>query len=336
MADSGIMNTTKWRILAGIRRLRRKYGPYIRWKEDLIKRLVTGSSLARTGKGPIEYKIYGDSGPFLSVMHGGPGGYDQTAAIFSDMLDKGFRILSWSRPGYIRTPLDVGRAFEDQSDAFALLLDVLGIERTAVLGYSAGGPPALCFAARYPGRIRALILECAVSRRYVLNHNNLREKIFFSHLMFNDPALWVTNVIGRHDPALIGRSAIKMESSLDEDEVRRLMHEVMHDERRVKILMSLMKSMSPAELRKKGLDNDMEHLARIDGLPLKYVRTPTLVIHGTNDADVPLEHAGKLAREISGAELYLVEEGFHILALSDNSEKITGKRIAFLKEHAPR
>jgi hypothetical protein len=113
---SGEKEIPKWRLLA---RAREQYGPYVKWKEGLIKELYAGSKLVDTKMGSIEYAINGDSGPYLIVMHGEPGGYDQTAALFSDMFDKGFRVISWSRPGYIRTPVEVAKTYEEQADAAA-------------------------------------------------------------------------------------------------------------------------------------------------------------------------------------------------------------------------
>ncbi len=318
-----------------IKEARAKYGPYIRWKNDLIHELETGSRVIVTERGPVEYMIHGEIGPYVSVMHGGPGGYDQTSALLSGLYDKGFRILSWSRPGYIRTPLGVGRTFEDQSYAFTALIDALGIDRTALLAYSAGGPVAIHFAAHNPDRVWALILECAVSRRYEINRNNIGEQILFGHLMFNGPSMWLADVIAHHAPMLVGWATIEMESSLEEDDVIKLMRDIMKDEQRVKmkILMDLIRGMSPSRLRTRGLNNDIKQLAKIDGLPFEHIAAPTLVIHGTNDLDVSLEHAQNAAGKIPRAEIYLVEGGFHILARSDAAEAVQEKKIMFLKAH---
>jgi len=322
-------------MLRIIKKIRRSYSPYIKWGKDLIADIESASRIIETDKGPIEYTIHGESGPFVAVMHGGPGGYDQTAALFSDLYNEDLRILSWSRPGYIRTPLRVGRTFAEQADAFAALLDALGIENTAVLAYSAGGPPAIYFAVNYPDRIRALILECAVTGKYAVNNNNIREQIFFGHLMFHDPALWLSDIMANHVPWLVGRSAIKMESSLEEDEVWKVLSHIMHDERKEKVLMALIRSMSPSRLRKRGMKNDMKQLSRITDLPLEKIKTPTLIIHGTDDFDVPVAHARTAVQSIPSAELYLVKGGFHILALADAAHEITKKKAMFLKDHTP-
>jgi pimeloyl-ACP methyl ester carboxylesterase len=318
-----------------LRRAREKYGPYIRWKRNLVAELKTGSTVIETDKGPIEYTIHGSSGPYVAVMHGAPGGYDQTEALFSDLFGKGYRILSWSRPGYIRTPLSVGMTFAEQADAFTSLLDALGIDRVAIIAYSAGGPPAIQFTALDPERVWALILESAVSRKYEMNHDNIGENIFFGHLMFNGPTLWLADVIAHHAPMLVGWATAEMESSLDEDEVMNLMRAIMKDEQRIKILMDLIRSMSPPRLRAKGLKNDMRQLKMVENLPFEQVTAPALIIHGTDDFDVPIDHAQNAAGSIRDAEIHIVQGGFHILALSDAAGEMNEKKMTFLKRHAP-
>ncbi len=321
-----------WRLLA---RAREEHGPYIQWKESLIRELVAGSRMVYTRMGPVEYAIDGECGPYLVVMHGAPGGYDQTGALFSDMFGKGFRVLSWSRPGYLRTPLQDGRTYEDQADVAVALMDNLGIKKTAVLGYSAGGPVAIHFATKYPERIWALVLECAVTQKWVIGPENIREKIYFGYLMYSDPFLWTSEVMGELAPRLIGMSTIEMESSLDRDAARKLMDSIMKDPGRAKVLTGMMKSMSPGELRRDGMENDLEQLKKVDALPLNKITAPTLIIHGTDDADVPAADAELAANTIPCAELYLVHGGFHIMALTDMIGEITHKRVVFLKEQIP-
>ncbi len=318
-----------------LRRAREKYGPYIRWKRNLTAELKKGSKVIETGIGTVEYTIHGTSGPYVAVMHGAPGGYDQTEALFRDLFGKGYRILSWSRPGYIRTPLSSGKTFEEQAETFTSLINALGIDRIAIIAYSAGGPVALNFAAHNPERVWALILESAVSRKYEINHDNISENIFFGHLMFNGPSLWLADVIAHHAPMLVGWATAEMESSLDEDEVMNLMRAIMKDEQRIKILMDLIRSMSPPRLRAKGLKNDMRQLKMVENLPFERVAAPALIIHGSDDFDVPLDHAEKAAGSIPNAGIYIVKGGFHILALSDAADEICEKKMMFLKRHAP-
>ncbi|MDO9264282.1 MAG: alpha/beta hydrolase, partial [Desulfosalsimonadaceae bacterium] len=137
-----------------------------------------------------------------------------------------------------------------------------------------------------------------------------------------------------HAPRLIGMSTIEMESSLDKAETEKLMNSIMNDPQRVKVLTGMMKSMSPGDLREAGMKNDVEQLEKVKDLPLKDVKAPTLVIHGTNDADVNVEDAKFAARTIPDVELFLVPGGFHVMAITDAIDEITRKRVRFLNDHA--
>ena len=88
--------------------------------------------------------------------------------------------LSPPRPGYLRTPLTTGPTYEEQVDAYAALLDSIGVDRVAVYGLSAGGPPAIHFAARHPDRTSALLLGCAVTQTYAPEIPRLAKLLFLS------------------------------------------------------------------------------------------------------------------------------------------------------------
>jgi pimeloyl-ACP methyl ester carboxylesterase len=321
-----------WRIIS---HARARYGPYVKWKIALMKELTDGSSILYTKMGPVEYRIDGDRGPFLLIVHGGPGGYDQTNALFRDMLGKGFRVISFSRPGYLRTPIQDGRTFTEQADLAAELLDNLHIGKAAVLGYSAGGPVAIELASRHPDRVWALILECAVTRKWTVSPDNLQEKIFFGYLMYSDPFLWASDITGKLAPRLVGMSTIEMESSLDRSEEKKLVASIMKDERRQAVLRDMVKSMSPEELREEGMNNDVDQLKKIRELPLAGIRVPALIVHGARDADVPVENARYASTMIPGSELFIVKDGFHVMILTDSANEITARRVSFLKKHAP-
>src|SRR5215469_15368603 len=119
--------------------------------------LASGSQVAQTRCGPIEYAAEGEGPPVL-IVHGASGGFDQGLDIGEPLVKAGFRIIAMSRFGYLRTPMPQDGSPEAQADAHACLLDALGLRRVAVLGASAGAPSALQFALRHPDRCRALVL----------------------------------------------------------------------------------------------------------------------------------------------------------------------------------
>jgi pimeloyl-ACP methyl ester carboxylesterase len=67
-------------------------------------------------------------------------------------------VIAPSRFGYLGSALPPGATPAGQADAFAALLDALGIARTDVAAFSAGAISALQFALRHPGRVNHLVV----------------------------------------------------------------------------------------------------------------------------------------------------------------------------------
>lgn len=68
----------------------------------------------------------------------------------------GARIIAVDRPGVGGSDFRAGRRLRDWPDDIAALVDALGIERFAVLGFSFGGPYALAVAHALGSRVRAM------------------------------------------------------------------------------------------------------------------------------------------------------------------------------------
>lgn len=137
------------------------------WRARRIVELAAGSETVATSRRPIELSRSG-SPPCVLQLHGTPGGYDQTIPLGMPFLEAGMGSISVSRPGYLRTPIAVGRSAADQADALVEMLDALQIERVSIQGVSGGGPAAIQFAARHPDRSTVLFLTCAVSGAYTI------------------------------------------------------------------------------------------------------------------------------------------------------------------------
>src|SRR5919206_558169 len=120
-------------------------------------RLVAGSQVIQTARGPVEYATRGEGPPVL-LVNATAGGYDQALLLGEMFVGDGFRQIAPSRPGYLRTPQAADPTAAGQADVLAALLDALGVRRAAVVGMSAGGPVAMQFALRHPERTSALVL----------------------------------------------------------------------------------------------------------------------------------------------------------------------------------
>jgi 2-hydroxy-6-oxonona-2,4-dienedioate hydrolase len=117
----------------------------------------SGSQIAATACGPIEYAIEGEGPPVL-VVHGAGGGFDQGLAFGQPLAEWGFRVIAVFRFGYLRTPLPRDASPEAQGDAHACLLDALHVDRVAVMGGSAGAPSAMQLCLRHPERCSSMVL----------------------------------------------------------------------------------------------------------------------------------------------------------------------------------
>jgi pimeloyl-ACP methyl ester carboxylesterase len=299
---------------------------YPSWRRRLQAGLEADSTVVATARGPVECSRYGPPRPLVVAVHGTPGGHDQIPLLFPRFPGGHFGLLSWSRPGYLRTPLETGRTFEEQADALAALLDALGLRSAALFAFSGGGPVAVHFAARYPTRVWALLLESAASGprpwpRPGLVHTSLGN--------------WLLSLAAGAWPEEVFTRLLRADTGLDAEKVRDRVVRALRSACRSGPLRGLLLSASPPALRRAGFANDRARLARLDPLPLSAVSAPTLIVHGAQDADVPPEHAERAARSIPRAELLRVADGPHLLSLADNAAEVAARRIAFLCRHAP-
>ena len=290
------------------------------------------SAIARTVTGPIEYFSVGE-GPAILGMHGTPGGYDQVALIGEKIGSTGFHVVGWSRPGYLGTPLEVGRTPAEQADAAARLLDTLGIDRVCVYGASGGGPATYSFAARHPDRVWAMVTECAISKRFRDDLSALQKMLVRAAI--NGATVPIFDWFARRFPDTLARQIVRVQGTLDRAAARAFASEVSADPGRSAFVVGLFQTMSPLGLRKAGLLNDLDQFAQIDRLPLEEIGCPALIIHGTHDSDVRFEHGEHAAQRVPNAEFLPVEGGTHVLWIARQAEELRTARIEFLNRYAP-
>ena len=75
---------------------------YVRYESDISaarRKLQSGSQIAHTACGPIEYAVAG-SGPAVLVIHGAGGGYSQVSAFNHLLASSGFKAIAMARFGY--------------------------------------------------------------------------------------------------------------------------------------------------------------------------------------------------------------------------------------------
>ena len=292
----------------------------------MIEELNAASEVVETARGPVEFARRG-AAPYVMIFHGTPQGH-QASFIGEPFEAAGFGTITPSRPGYLRTPLETGRTFEEQADAAVALLDALAIDEAAAYAVSGGGPSGIQFAARHPQRVRALILEAAISQTYEPQVSALAVALFRNSLF-----AWIQGQLLQHFPRFAVGQLIKAESTLEGEDRARAAAELLGSAEKLAFLRRVVASVPPFGLVRAGFDNELEQFGASGQLPLARVSCPTLVVHGTHDRDVPFSHAEHSARGIAGAQLHRVEKGWHLLAMTDAPDDYAEAEVEFLRRH---
>ena len=310
---------------------------FVSWRSRLLAQLLRGSEIMQTPTGQIEFAKIG-TGPVILQLHGGATGYDQTLALSWDLHEAGFTVLTPSRPGYLRTPLTTGATPEQAADAVASLLDGLGIDKVGVMGTSGGGPTALQFALRHPKRLWCLVLQSAVTQQFVeprRSTHSLIGRIIFSKsaAWLADFGAWGVHLLARYWPALLVRTLFNASETLDQDKAQQRRLFVLRHPDDLAFFRRLAASGIPLSVRRAGIWNDLHQYARLPVYPLEQITSPTLVLHGRDDGNVPLAHAEFAGRTVPHAELLIVEDCGHLIWVGPHEGAVREKVKAFLRSH---
>jgi pimeloyl-ACP methyl ester carboxylesterase len=233
------------------------------------------------------------------------GGFDVGLGCAETWIGDGFRVIAPSRFGYLGSSLPQGGLPADQADAYALLLDRLGIERAAVVGFSAGGPSVIQFALRHPDRTAGLVLIGSA-----LPGKAGRPPRPVAQLLFTDPVFWTLKA---YLPTLFLR-CLGMPKGFHPT-----------PQQRIGILESE-ESLFPIHPRKRGVMYDsFVSNPDVQGYPLEEIGVPTLIINARDDGLSAFQNAVRAAERIPGAELLAIDQGGHMLV---GSETLIGQEVA--------
>lgn len=268
-----------------------------------------GPKIVATVRGPAEYLEFGE-GPTVLCLHGAMGGWDQSELLARSLGAPGFRYVCVSRPGYLGTPLASGRTPAEQADLCAALLDGLGLRDAVVAAVSGGGPAALAFALRHPGRCRGLVLVSACTARL---ETPLPFAWHLLRLVARVP--WLARALAPKPGADPDRAARR---SIRDPAVRA---RTLRDPAAGPLFLALQGS-TAVRLgeRLAGTENDVAETRKDLGLALDRIACPTLVLHGEADAVVPVAQAREVAARVRGAELYVAAGGEHVTLFTHLAE----------------
>lgn len=262
--------------------------------------LTAEHSLAETRHGPIEYITWGEGPPVL-VVHGAGGGFDQGRLLAQAIGGDGFRWIAVSRFGYLGSPLPETASTAAQAEAFADLLDGLGVERVSILAMSGGVPPSLKFAEMFADRVDRMMLLSSAPFTPFSPHIEDRPlpTWVYSALLGNDVIYWTLTKAARGslEEAFDARADLRYDLS-DAEAV---------------FIRNLIDTFLPASQRLAGVNNEGAAVDPAATYDLEDIRAEVLVAHARDDRLNPLETGASIAARVPGSRFVEFKRGGHLL-----------------------
>ncbi len=267
-------------------------------------RVSSGSQVVSTPCGLIEYADVGNGPPIL-LIHGSGGGFDQGLELGQPLIERDFRVIAVSRFGYLRTPLPAVASPPAQADAHACLLDVLKLDRVAVIGGSAGAPSAMQLCLRHPERCSALVLLFPMA---FAPHPSGQPEPKPSALMLlvmkttlhSDFLFWAATKVARDTllKTILATPPEVFREAPAEEQARAL---------------QVMQHILPISRRETGIWNDATVSPALPRYDLERIHIPTLLIAAEDDLYGTFPRARYTAEHISGARFVGFPTGGHLL-----------------------
>ena len=265
-----------------------------------IAALEAERALADTRPGQIEYISWG-TGPPVLVVHGAGGGFDQGRILAQAIGGGGYRWISISRFGYLGSALPETPSTAAQAEAFADLLDMLGIGRVSILAMSGGVPPSLQFAAMYPERVdRMVLLSPAPFTPFSPEVADRPIPTWaYSALLGNDVIYWTLAKVARR----------QLEAAFD---ARADLREDLSDEEAL-FVRDLIDTFLPASRRLAGINNEGAAVDPSATYNLEAIRARVLIVHARDDRLNPFAVGSSLAARIPQSRFLPLDRGGHLL-----------------------
>lgn len=260
----------------------------------------------------LYFKDWGEGRPVI-LIHGWPLSADSWDDQAMALADAGFRAIAYDRRGFGRSDQPwSGYEYDTLADDLAAVIRETGAEDAAVVGFSMGGGEVARFMSRHGGRnvSQAVLVSSIVPYMLKTQDNpNGTDKATFDQM---------TEGIKQDRAAFFG-GFFKDFYGVG------ILTQPVSDE-----LILASRNVAMQASLKATLDC-VEAFATTDFRPdLASFKVPTLIIHGTSDATVPIDASGRAAAQgIAGAKLIEYDGAPHGL-LATHRERFTGDLLNFL------
>ena len=267
-------------------------------------------SFAKVGDINLYYEVHGKGEPLVLIMGIGLRGGHWFEIL--PKLAREYRVIVPDNRGTGRsdTP-EMPYTAKMMAGDVAGLLDVLGIEKANVFGYSLGGMVAQEFALNYPDRLNNLILGatfCGGKRAVPLTP----EAVAF--LLDPERAKLTAEARARATiPWLWNKESAENNPSIER----------------------FVATFCEYPTTTNGFGNQTPLGVTLDTYDrLPDIKAPTLVITGTEDRIIPYENSKLLSSRIPGAELVMIDNAAHGIFIGDPTENGIKAVLDFLRRHS--
>lgn len=242
--------------------------------------------LARVNKIDLYYESHGFGDPILLIP--GLGSDANTWAPFVPKFSDRYRVVIVENRGSVRSsiPPSPYTTVQMAEDA-AALLDTLGIRRAHVIGKSMGGMIAQILAARYPEKVRSVVLASTI-----MKHDPYGEEMLeLGRTIAEKAGLFATY-----------RQAFLMSYSREY---------CMTNRSRLAEVQELMSRIDEAEALRGYLGQSFACQSHDSRELVRQIKSPALVIVGSEDTITPPQASRDLAASIPRSELKILPHGGH-------------------------
>jgi pimeloyl-ACP methyl ester carboxylesterase len=272
--------------------------------------MLPATRYARSGDVNIAYQVVGD-GPLDLVLVPGwvsnveHGWEEPRHAAFLNRLASFSRLILFDRRGTGLSDREGERpTLEERMDDVRAVMDAVGSDRAALVGYRGGGPMCLLFAATYPDRTSALALYGSYARRlwapdYPWGPTLEEHQPFFDRIQ----RAWGTDT----------HAELLAPSAAQDDHFRQWWASYQR------------RSASPGAalaVARMNSEIDVRHL-------LPAIRVPTLILHRTDDLEIDVGGSRYMAKRIPRAT-YVELSGVDHLPWIGDAESVLDEIQAFL------
>ena len=268
---------------------------------------------AKSGDVHIAYQVFG-SGPFDLVLTPGAVSHQDLSweephlVRYFRRLASFCRLIKFDKRGTGLSDRVAGTTtLEERMDDVRAVMDAAGSERAALVGVSEGGPMSILFAATYPDRTSALILNGSMVKALG------DEEIYWRPQASEEQVVEYLDQIRYDDDAILEQFALMAPSAAN-------------DERANDWFLRLQRSgASPGAVRALAEMNAQIDVRSV----LPSIRVPTLVVQVSGDRITTVEDGRYLSKHISGAKYVELPGEDHMTAFGD-MEAVVGAIEEFL------